>query len=139
MDSDPVPDPLSWMTSDAIYECIVRKTQIEEELLAMGANKEYCLQYFQSGGGVCEKMVGGRCMRHRPGSSPLPKGRVCATDFPIMAAELRRRVSEVETQRLRLKHEWDMLKTDEGMAIYAETIDPHPVSCRWLTQDSCPH
>lgn len=89
----------------------------------MGADPEYCLQYFQSGGGVCEKVSCGKCIKHRSGFTPLPRGKVCSMEFASMAVDLRHRVSEMETRRQQLKHEWDQLKTDEGAAVYLETLD----------------
>jgi hypothetical protein len=121
MESEKTEDPL-WLTWDATAHCIARRIQIEQELLDMGADREYCMQYFQSGGGHCEKVVGGKCVRHRACHAPLPRGKICAHEFASSAADLRRRVSEIETERRRLKREWDSLKTEQNAAVF---LDDH--------------
>jgi hypothetical protein len=131
-----------WLQDDAYNECLLRKAQIDQELLDMGADRAYCSQYFQSASGVCEKVVGGRCIQHRAVKAPLPNGKICSLEFASMAADLRRQVharretgrrlalmitqakptpqntpgcqvSEIEAERHRLKQEWDMLKTEQ--------------------------
>ncbi len=69
-----------------------RIRDIDAELLAMGATEEYCREYFQGAGGVCELVVGNRCKRHRICPAPLPKGMMCTVEFGQRALELRRQV-----------------------------------------------
>lgn len=58
----------------------------------MGATDEYCREFFQTGGGVCELVVGNRCKRHCACRASLPAGKMCAIEFGQRALELRRQV-----------------------------------------------
>ena len=82
----------AWPQEDTYHECLLRKAQIDQELLDMGADREYCAQYFQSASGVCERVIGGRCIQHRSVKAPLPNGKICSLEFAMLAADLRRQV-----------------------------------------------
>jgi hypothetical protein len=109
-----------WFPADEWTEAMAKKASIEQQLADLGATPAYCLQYFQSGGGVCDRIIGGKCVNHRAVPPPLPAGKVCSSEFAKIATDLRRRVSEVETERRRLKREWDMLKAEQQAAAFQE-------------------
>jgi hypothetical protein len=83
-----------WMDEEEHAFACTRLAEIDTLLQGMGATKEYCREYFQSGGGVCEHTVGGRCKRHRMTPTPLPKGKMCLLEFGQRATELRQQVHE---------------------------------------------
>jgi hypothetical protein len=105
--------PPPWMNSEEYRASCHRLVAIDQELRAMGASEEYCLAYFQSGGGACERKVGGLCVRHRTCPTPLPPGRMCSMEFGQAAAMLRQQVQTVEAERVKLKRQWDSLKEEQ--------------------------
>jgi len=70
-------------------DLMMRVHEIDEELLFMGATDEYCRDFFRTGGGVCELVVGNRCKRHRACRPPLPPGKMCMAEFGQRGLELR--------------------------------------------------
>ena len=72
--------------------CQARLQEIEEELRAMGASEDYCRQYFQLDGGICERVLRGQCKKHRYDRTPLPDGILCSEEFGQQAAFLRSQV-----------------------------------------------
>lgn len=69
-----------------------RLEAINGELLSMEATEEFCREYLQIGGGVCERVVGKRCIKHRGCRGPLPPGKMCAIEFGQRVVELRKQV-----------------------------------------------
>lgn len=69
-----------------------RIQEIDEQLLILGATDAYCREFFQTGGGVCELVVGRRCKRHRACRACLPPGKMCSIEFGQRALELRKQV-----------------------------------------------
>ena len=69
-----------------------RLEAINSELLSMEATDEFCREYLQIGGGVCERVVGKRCIKHRGCRGPLPPGKMCAVEFGQRVVELRKQV-----------------------------------------------
>jgi hypothetical protein len=63
-----------WIPPESFAKCMYRRVEIERQLSAMGADHAYCMNYFQSGGGVCERTVGRKCKKHRACATPLPPG-----------------------------------------------------------------
>lgn len=72
-----------------------RLESINQELQALGCTEEFCMEYMLQGGGVCERMAGKRCMKHRGCRGPLPKGKMCAIEFGLRAVELRKQVARL--------------------------------------------
>ena len=132
MESPAVHPRPPWMDEEEHATTCTRLAEIDTLLRGMGATKEYCREYFQSGGGVCEHTVGGKCKRHRMTPTPLPKGKMCLLEFGQRATELRQQVfshhacpwflcltndsaqvSEVEAKRHCLRREWEQLKENQ--------------------------
>lgn len=83
---------LQWMSDEELLQCRARLEEIKEELCAMGANEDYCRQYFQSDGGFCELVVCGQCKKHRMKVAPLPDGLMCSEEFGQLVAYMRSQV-----------------------------------------------
>ena len=82
------------MDQDEFSNTCQRLIEINLLLASMGANEEYCRGYFQSGGGVCEHVIGQKCKRHRMTPTPLPTGKMCLHEFGQRATELRQQVND---------------------------------------------
>jgi hypothetical protein len=101
------------MTTDE--QCLTRLDEIRQLLDEAGADPAYTRNYFQSGGGVCERVVGGRCKRHRPCAPPLPACKMCAEEFGESVAELRAQMARAEAEGARLLREYKRLKTEGAL------------------------
>ena len=96
-------------------QSLTRLDEIRQLLDEAGADPAYARNYFQSGGGVCERVVGGRCKRHRPCPPPLPACKMCAEEFGESVAELRAQMARVEAEGARLLREYRRLKTEGAL------------------------
>jgi hypothetical protein len=115
-----IPTP-PWMPAEEFEQCRQRLYAIEDELCCLGATPEYCLAYFQSGGGVCERVIGRQCVRHRTCAPPLPDGAMCSVEYGQAAGLLRQQVLAVEAERVRYRVEWDALKEEQtGLRFLAD-------------------
>jgi hypothetical protein len=103
-----------WLTDEDFRQTCARMQEVDAQLAELGADEEYCQQYFQSGGGVCERVVGRYCLRHRACPTPLPAGKMCSQEYGETAAILRRRVAEIEAERRDLRRTWDALKEEQS-------------------------
>jgi hypothetical protein len=103
-----------WLTDDDFRQACTRMAEIDRQLTELGADEEYCQQYFQSGGGVCERVVGRHCLRHRACPTPLPAGKMCSQEYGETAAMLRQRVAETEAERRNLRRTWELLKEEQA-------------------------
>jgi hypothetical protein len=102
------------MTPEEFNQSRHRLQAIEHELRGLGASAAYCLAYFQSGGGVCERVIGKQCVKHRTSAPPLPDGMMCSIEYGQAAGLLRQQVQAVEAERLRYRREWDNLKEEQS-------------------------
>ena len=96
-------------------QCAARLDEIRQLLDESGADPAYARAYFQSGGGVCERVVGARCKRHRPCPPPLPACKMCAEEFGESVAELRAQMARVEAEGARLLREYKRLRTEGAL------------------------
>ena len=102
----------TWLT-DEEYEAAREQLElVNEDLARMGATDEFCLGYFRSTGGSCDRVVSGQCLKHGPGRAPLPPGKMCSEEFGRAATMLRQKIERVEGERLVMRREWDQLKQD---------------------------
>jgi hypothetical protein len=110
------------MTQDEFNLTCHRLQSIDHELRGLGASGEYCLSYFQSGGGICERIIGKQCVKHRSCAPPLPEGVMCSVEYGQAAGLLRQQVQAVEAERLRYRREWESLKEEQaGLRFLADS------------------
>lgn len=69
-----------------------RLASIDRQLLALNCTEEFCQEFTLNGGGVCERMAGRRCTKHRGCRGPLPAGKICSLEFVQRVLELRKQV-----------------------------------------------
>lgn len=134
-----------------------RLEAINRELLAMDATDEFCREFLQAGGGICERVVGKRCVKHRGCRGPLPVGKMCAVEFGQRVVELRKQVvllsagsarafltvscfqaADVESERGRLRREWDRLRAQErNPDATAQVVVDRAFDLGWLLTAGC--
>jgi hypothetical protein len=121
-----------WLSEEQMRNLSSRVCEIDAELGEMGASPAYCEQYFQSGGGTCERIVAGECVRHRSCQAPLPCGKMCSVEYGETAAILQRRTLQIETERKDLRKAWESLKEEQtAVCLLADSASMQvwPPSC----------
>ena len=105
---------------DSIIEVQAINTCLER----MGANEEYCTNYFKSAGGECLKKCGSMCMVHSACCAPLPPNKMCAKEFGKRVCMLNREISMVEVERENLKQACAKLKSRAAREDEADAYPP---------------